>query len=146
MIWGIAFTAGVRDIEFIGYMNSLVHAILNTVISLLIVANYSERDIIQIHIATWNKPHFRLPLLLELFKFFGAFQTAFFIMDSIQLLLFYRDKPLSFRITFIVHHIFALCCCTCVYWLDPYIQYIYVYNTLVECSTIFLNLRYFGRQ
>ena len=67
-------------------------------------------------------------------------------MDSIQLMLFYQDKPMSTRITMIVHHILALGCCTALYRLDPYLQYIYACNTLVEISTIFLNLRYFGRQ
>merc|ERR1712183_751996 len=109
----------------------------------MIILNYSERDVIRMHISHWNKPKFRLPILFKLFNFFGAFQTAFFLMDIIQLVLFYRDKPITMRITFVTHHLFALCCCMCIYGMDPYVQYIYAFNTLVEVSTIFLNLRYF---
>ena len=62
-IWGIGFMAGVRDVEFIGYMNSLVHAILNTVIAILIIANYTNRDILELHVDRWNNPRYQEPMV-----------------------------------------------------------------------------------
>merc|ERR1712228_767061 len=62
-----------------------------------------------------------------------------------QIFFCYSHRSLPYRISLIVHHIFSASCACCIYYVDPYISYIYSINACMEFSNIFLSIRYFGR-
>ena len=146
MIWFVSsILFGVRNIEFIGYISSSLHALLVTSISLLIAISFSEDDMIQINIARGNNVEYKEPFLFYIFRFLGVFQTAYFLIDSIQILLCYNHKSWSYRIAMLFHHLLSSACSCCIFYIDPYMAYIYALNALIEFSNIFMNLRFFGK-
>jgi len=87
----------------------------------------------------------QIPFVFHIFGILGAFQTAYFFIDGIQILFFFPDKTWSYTVAMTVHHLFAACCSCSLYFMGPYLMYIYAINTLIEFSNIFLNIRYFGK-
>ena len=129
---------GIKDIEFIGYISSSFHALFVVTICFLITINYTESDLFKINISQ------NIPFLFIIFRFLGIFQTSYFMIDLLQILFFYSDKSISYRIAISIHHIFSLLCSCCIYRIDPFISYIYAINSLIEFSNWFLNIRYFA--
>ena len=135
----------IKDIEFIGYVSSSIHAVSVVSVSLIMIFNYSEKDLLEININDQN--NIKIPFIFNLFRYLTIFQSSFFVIDSLQMLFLYHHKTWSYRIGMTLHHLFCLLCTCCIYYFeDPYIIYIYAYNTLLEISTCFLNLRYFAVQ
>lgn len=148
VIWAFAtFAFGIKDIEFIGYIGAAIHACCTVIICFLIIFNYNESDLLQINIDQGNNPNtFELPFLFRMLKLYGIFQTAFFFVEGIQLLFCYQHRTISYRVSLIGHHLLTAACSCCIYKVDPFIAYIYVYDMAIEFSNIFMSLRYFGRE
>ena len=145
MVWCVGRLRGVRDTEFLEYINSLMNALATTIMSLFVMCSYSESDILTISNSLRDNTNYQLPLLVILFRFFCVFQTAFFAVSGVQILVGFEKRGWPYRIVLVIHHVICMLCACANYNLDPYLNYIYAINILLEISSVFTALRFFGR-
>eukprot|EP01084_Bolivina_argentea_P260952 440839_1 len=124
------------QIEFAGYIMSFLHSIVLSSTSISIMLNYKESTISRAHPSE---------TLLFIYKMSSTYSVAYFLTDIIDLILFYDHKNLKYKLSFIVHHILVLLSQMTVYKSNPYVIFISAYSMFVEVSTIFLNIRMFGK-
>jgi len=129
------------------HATAMIHAVLNVIISSLFLLNYSDSQLLQMNLDRGSDIPSADESILFGMRFFLAFQSAFCVMDSIQLLegIVFQRERVSFRITLIIHHLLILMCCTGLYLVDPYVQRLYAQNSLIEITTICLQIRNFAK-
>lgn len=129
----------IASIEFVGYIMSFIHSLMISTTSILIMYNYNENNIM--HHASSTK----YLNLIFIFKLSTVFSVSYFIVDIIDLILFYSHKNFLYRFSFIIHHLLVLLCQLTVFISSPYITYQSAIGMFIEFSTIFLNIRIFGK-
>ena len=148
-LWFIGVVLLQHPREFIvEQATAFLHALLNTVISSLFLMNHTDIEFIQMNVERQTTPSLTLPPLVQWMRLFLAFQAAYCIMDSLQLLLgivFQRER-VKYRLTLIVHHSLVLSCCSGIFLIDPYIHEFYARNSMIELTTVFLHIRNFAKK
>jgi len=127
---------------------AFVHAFLNTMVSIAFLMKYSDREALQFSMGQQRTNQVEEePLVIMCVRLFLAFQSAYCIMDNLQLFvqMVIQRERIGFRVALIVHHLLILSCCSGIYLMDPYMLHFYARNSLIESTTVFLHIRNFGK-
>lgn len=94
------------------HATSLIHATLNCAVSLIFIINHSELELVQMNIERQKNTSLDIPESIQAMMTFLAFQSAYCVMDSLQLLMgiVLQRERIGYRVTLIIHHLLILCC------------------------------------
>ena len=131
-----------KKMEFVGMSTSLIHSTLSSLVSLYLVLTFSREQMETIP----KDDEEAIPELWKMYRFLLIFSSSYFVVDGVQFIFFRQDKSFGFRVIMIIHH--ALICLIefSLYHFHPFMVYLFSWALVMELATIFMNLRYFGKQ
>ena len=88
----------------------------------------------------------QVPQLWNIYRFFLIFSGSYFVVDGVQFVFVRNDKSFKFRVVMVIHHIIVSSIEFLLYYLHPFMCYLFAWELLMEIATIFICLRYFGKQ
>ena len=113
----------------IEHATSLIHASLTCVVSALFLFNHSELELVQMHIARQKNTPFEIHRdpTLHAMQTFLAFQSAYCIMDALQLIMaiVVQRNRIIYRVPLVVHHLLMGAVCSGIYFFDPVMHHHY---------------------